>query len=113
MRDNDITWILNEECIQVCIGLYQAILVFTHELTMTIECRYSLKSGEKNLELYGDKPVDSSELICLLGHSITQAHWDTNSFLITLSGGFTVRFYLENDGFESLSIIKQSKRIIL
>jgi hypothetical protein len=106
-----IDWVINEECIQICVGLYQILLVFTNDLIITIESNYLFSLDENWIELSGENPADSHKILCLLGQTITEASQSNDSIDISFSGEAFIKVVLDKSGFESLNITKKNKQI--
>src|ERR1043166_1494475 len=67
----DLKFLVGKELLQVCIGVYQVVLNFTAEISISIEssCRLVCE-GERVFDLYANDPKSSKNLVCLLGLSI-------------------------------------------
>ncbi len=110
----DLNWIIGKELLQVCIGLYQVILRFTHQLSITIECQYSLSTQEAVVEASGDNPEISKDLVCLLGCSIYSCHQHENGeFVLDFSNGYSLKLLPETTGTESFSITDEKFEILV
>lgn len=101
----DLSWIIDKELIQICVGLYQVILRFTHQLSITVECPYFINMGDIIVEASGDNPETSKNLVCLLGHSINSCYQHENGeFVLDFSNGYSLKLVPEITGAESFSI---------
>jgi hypothetical protein len=97
--------LIGKELIQVCIGLYQVILRFTGELSITIQCLYFFSKEGDTFEGSGEDPSTSKNLVCLLGHSIESAEIQgDNKLIINFSNSCCLALVNDSEVYESFIV---------
>jgi hypothetical protein len=101
----DYNCLNGKELLQVCIGLFQVIMNFTDEVSITIECTMRLTNTDGlNTEISSDCPEQTRELICLLGHSVAVVDIkELESLTLLFSDGVKLSL-VGNDQEESFTI---------
>jgi hypothetical protein len=111
----DLTPLIGNELIQVCIGLYSVGLGFTNELNIAISGKYSLAKNESIfLNGYAEDPDANKILVCLLQQSIESARVvDNNILAINFSGDYCLSLIDDTDLYESFIIRSEAFELIV
>lgn len=109
----DLQFLIGKELVQVCVGMYQVILRFYEELTISLECECEVIPA-----LPGRVPATSqaavTSLISLIGTKITTANSIGNGDLAAgFSDGTTLLICDSNGNTESYQIIDEVHEIIV
>jgi hypothetical protein len=105
--------LIGKELIQVCIGLYQVILRFTEELSITVQCLYYFNREGETFEGSGEDPSISKNLVFLLGNSIESAQiQEDNKLIINFSNNCRLTLVDDSESYESFIITNGTFEII-
>jgi hypothetical protein len=104
---------LGRELLQVCFGLYQIILNFDEDTSISLECEFRLT--ETNTLQQGDQRSDlDSHVIRLLGSRITNVtNKGEGQLLIHFSSGSSLEIFDSNPSHESYHITHGKEMIIV
>lgn len=113
-KNEDLSFLLEKELIQVCIGSHQSILRFCRDTSICLECAFDLS----NLERVGDEScaprAGADSLPKLLGSRIINVvNRGGGELAITFSGGFTLTIYDSNSNTESYQISDSTRMIVV
>jgi hypothetical protein len=101
----NLEFMLNKELIQICIGLYQIILKFSGELTITAECKMKLVNGAVVATIDSKTLSNASHLIPLLGKTILDVNnLRDGSVRLKFTDSQSLTIFDSNDSYESYQI---------
>ena len=112
----NLDFLIGVELEQVAFSLYQLILRFSEETSISIEgtCRVLSKDGKTLLEWHSNQLSDLSEMGRLWGHQITHCSIPGDgSVLIHFDHGVCLEVLDSKKDFESYQITKGSDHIIV
>jgi hypothetical protein len=115
-KDTDLSFLLYKEVQQVCIGLYQVILNFDSDVSISVECRVAHHLGEdgKVEEWSPSGSASRSSLPLLLGSRISDVTVVGRGTLrIVFSNRNTLLLYDESDEHESYQISYGGRLIVV
>lgn len=89
---------------QVCVGLYQVILHFENNISVSCESQMSILDN-RVLEVVFPPPSSSVGILKLLGQQIAAVELDqAENLLLTFPGGIVVEVERDNEGYESFHV---------
>ena len=101
----DITLIKGKVLNQVCIGLYQVILNFDDDISISCESKIYIWDNKITKEMVFPSHIGTMRILKLLGQQVVDVELDKNeTLLLTFSGEIVVEIECENDGYESFQI---------
>lgn len=104
-KQTDLSFLANLELIQVCIGIYQVILHFDKETSISLECEYQVNGKTKDL----------IGLVSLLGQHIIDVtiQDEKGEIVLKFSQEGVLVFRDSNLNYESYQIMGQGKALIV
>ena len=110
-----LNYLVGKELIQVCVGLYQVILRFTDELSISIECLYKITNEEDgSIDASGDNPHATINFVDFLGYSIESIHLKSDHELaINFSNNWSLILIADHENTESFVITGKTFQIVI
>ena len=68
--DEDLSFLIDRELIQVCVGKFQVILNFDHQTSINIECEFSCRGADDHGPCEENRNVNITGLFGILGHRV-------------------------------------------
>lgn len=105
-KEKDLSFLLERELLQVCVGVYQVILKFEGGIEISLECDYQVVPD------LSSSPAAS--LLNLLGSRITNVEKSGNGGVVLgFSDRGTIRIHDSNKDYESYQIVTPEQQIIV
>lgn len=112
--ETDVSFLINRELIQVCIGLYQVILNFDESVSISLECDFEHLFQNETLIENNTLPTSASTLLKLLGAKISDINNQGNGNLeLVFSNDSVLRIFDSNEDEESYQIVFDGKEIVV
>jgi hypothetical protein len=113
-QGKDMSFLVERELIQVCIGLHQVILVFDGDISISLECEFYLTHGSEIGEEAKSSNSSKTALAKLLGSHITSVtNRGGRELGLFFSGGLCLRILDSNSDHESYQISLPTETIIV
>ena len=103
--DQDWSFLLKNDLIQVCYGQYQTQLRFEHDVIISIEGDIEHRDEDEVLTKSEAREQNATSFLLLLGHRIESvAVEDKHTLALVFSNSHTLRLYAGEPDYESFSI---------
>jgi hypothetical protein len=113
-KDVDVSFLLNRELIQLCIGLYQAILRFDDAVDITLDCEFHLNPGLEVGTAKDPARMRFLDLASLLGSPVSEVRNPGDGTLcLQFSNGSTLEIVDSNPNHESFTITTRNQLIVV
>jgi hypothetical protein len=110
----DLTFLLNRELIQVCVGLYQVILNFDGKVSISIEGDFIAELKGRTAKRGKKLPMSASVLLDLLGQRVEEVQGSADGTLsLKLGHAATITIFDSNREFESYQIWNGTELIVV
>ena len=105
LKASDLSFLEGKEIIQICIGKYQIILNFTDDISIDIECEFSVLLNQEKYVWVSDTK-DEIPFGSLIGIVVNSFDLDIqNNLVLTFSDDVLIEIIASsNDGFESYQV---------
>jgi hypothetical protein len=112
-KDADLTFMVNRELLQVCVGSNEAILHFDDDLSITIMTTVRHEVSGRPTAVYEDSPASAAALVRFLGCRLLEIKGDeAGNMRMTFSNGETLEIRDEDPHYECY-LIEHHDRVIV
>ena len=112
-EDEDLSFLLGKELLQVCGGLHETILNFNEGTSITLQCEYALHGADDKSDAVAQLAA-SRRLLDLLGFRIAKvSNVGKGSLAVTFSDGSVLSIHDSNSQYESYEISDPTKTIVV
>jgi len=113
-ENNDLSFLTGKEVIQVCVGVYQTILAFDGDTSISLECDFQLTRAPGTKDKEDACSSSPQGILTLLGSKITDVTNEGGGTLtLQFSDGSTFRILDSNREYESYQIAHPAGIIVV